>query len=223
MKQREYYEHVWRQRTQKEVEMLDQRTLERAKLAAELVTLSSGTILDVGCGSGVTASLFKDMGFRVRGIDISSKSLRLASEKGIDVDLVNLEYDEISGQYDVILCLEVLEHLFDPLGALIKMKGCLKLNGQMILSLPNEFHIVRRLQILVGQQDFSRHDWPHLRFFDRRAAFRLADAAGLRIDSMRYVSLFPPRWTGVQSLGKALTLIRPTLFSLAFVFRAQRK
>jgi len=214
---KDFYEEYWITR---DTTKSDQRTIQRAKLISRLITKTSGSLLDVGCGKGIISEFFYKKGFDVKAVDISSEAVKFTKERGIDAMVCDIEKEEIKGKYDVILCIEVLEHLIDPLGVLKKLKGSLKEDGEIIISLPNEFHIIRRLQILFGKQDFSKYDWHHLRFFDKKEANRLITDAGLCIKSVVYLPLMPPRMFGANSLGIFLAKLYPSLFSFSFIFRA---
>ena len=129
----------------------------------------------------------------------------------------------VTEKFDVIICIEVLEHLFDPLSVLRKIVDALADAGELYISLPNEFHLIRRLEILVGRQDFSRYDWHHLRFFDKQEAERLISDAGLKITAKTYLPLAPPRMQWLTGLGRFLSTLWPTLFASSFIYKTTRR
>ena len=214
-----YYDRFWREAN---VETWDPRARERAELAFRLLTKREGSLLDIGCGRGIAASFFKEKGFQVKGLDVSSEAVRVTREKGIEAEVFDITNDNLAGDYDVITCFEVLEHLVDPLKALEKIRGALKANGEMVISLPNDFHLWRRLQILFGMSRFGGYDWPHIRFFDRREAYRLLEASGLRVEGVRFVPLVPPRMRTLSRICRHLARLCPDLFAIAYVFRLTR-
>lgn len=88
-----------------------------------LATLRGKNVLDVGCGGGILAEAMARRATRVTGIDLATKPLGVARLHAMEAELVNLEYREVAaealaaeapGSYDVITCMEMLEHVPDP-------------------------------------------------------------------------------------------------------------
>jgi 2-polyprenyl-6-hydroxyphenyl methylase/3-demethylubiquinone-9 3-methyltransferase len=86
------------------------------------VRLPGKRVLDVGCGGGVLAEAMARAGARVTGIDLAEKPLRVAEIHRLESGLA-VEYELVSpealaerepGRYDVVTCMEVLEHVPDP-------------------------------------------------------------------------------------------------------------
>ena len=119
--------------------------------------------------------------------------------------------------------LEVLEHLVDPEAAVGRILARLAPGGSLVLSLPNEFHAVRRISILAGREPFGGHDDPHVRHFGRRSVRRFAAACGLRIVASRVTSIVPPGWGILSGAGRVLARALPRLFALSFVLRTRRE
>jgi SAM-dependent methyltransferase len=105
------------------------------------------------------------------------------------------DLDQLDSEFDVVLALEVLEHLLDPIGAFSSATKLLRPGGIAIVSVPNAFNWRNRLRMLFGRLPASgvgppgvrghTYDAPHIRFFDL-ASFRHAlERVGLkRIQSM---------------------------------------
>jgi 2-polyprenyl-6-hydroxyphenyl methylase/3-demethylubiquinone-9 3-methyltransferase len=79
--------------------------------------------LDIGCGGGILADSMARSGAEVLGIDLSTKALKIAQLHAIEVQTPRISYREISaealalelpGQFDVVTCMEMLEHVPDP-------------------------------------------------------------------------------------------------------------
>jgi len=87
-----------------------------------LAALSGKRVLDVGCGGGILAEAMAQRGSRVTGIDLSIKPLRVAQlhalESGVAVDYREASAEtlaaEAPGAFDVVTCMEMLEHVPDP-------------------------------------------------------------------------------------------------------------
>lgn len=80
-------------------------------------------VLDVGCGGGILADSMARQGATVTGIDLSAKALRVAQLHALEAQTPNINYREISaeamaqeqpGSFDVVTCMEMLEHVPDP-------------------------------------------------------------------------------------------------------------
>ena len=89
----------------------------------ELAGLRGKTALDVGCGGGILADAMARRGAEVLGIDLATKSLRVAQLHALEAQTPNVVYREVSaetlaaeqpGSFDVVTCMEMLEHVPDP-------------------------------------------------------------------------------------------------------------
>ncbi len=147
-------------------------------------------VFEIGCGSGATLSHIKSIGRAdwVGGLELIGTVVELGKQ---NIDLLlqgNIENDNIpldDASIDVILCLDVLEHLIDPWSAVTKLKKFLKPGGIIIVSLPN----VRNLKVVMPL--IFRDEWKyvgsgqldrtHLRFFTSKSALELFTNAGLKV------------------------------------------
>jgi len=84
--------------------------------------LKGKSVLDVGCGGGILTEAMAAMGARVKGIDLSEKALKVAMlhllESRLDVNYEEISAENLAqrepGQWDVLTCMEMLEHVPDP-------------------------------------------------------------------------------------------------------------
>ena len=182
-------------------------------------------MLDVGCGRGSTASYFAELGFAVTAIDLSPLAVEWTRRQHhkVHAAVVDLESDPIRGRFDIVLCLEVLQQVREPAVALAKLVGALKHGGELYLSLPNEFHLARRLNILLGKIDFGGIEDSHIKLYSIAEHRRLIDACGLEIVAVRMQSVFPPRWWGgrVHAWGNRLAAMMPGLFALSVIYKCR--
>ena len=88
-----------------------------------LADLNQKRVLDVGCGGGILADSMARKGANVTGIDLASKSLRVAQLHALETGTPNIQYREIGvealaqeqpASFDVVTCMEMLEHVPDP-------------------------------------------------------------------------------------------------------------
>lgn len=157
-----------------------------AKILARMGT--GADVLEVGCGSGHLGGAIRALGNRVTGIEIAASAARDASSRLDHVLTGSLEDPAFvlpsPSSFDVVLCPDVLEHLFDPLAALRRLVPLLRANGRLIVSLPNVAHFTTRWALLNGRwdyQDIGILDRGHIRFFTQASAERLVGDAGLTI------------------------------------------
>jgi 2-polyprenyl-6-hydroxyphenyl methylase / 3-demethylubiquinone-9 3-methyltransferase len=106
----------------------------RLEWIASQASLDGAEVLDVGCGGGILAeSIARRKAGRVLGIDLSTKPLKVAQLHAMDAGLSNLEYREVAvetlaqecpSSFDVVTCMEMLEHVPDPASV---VKACAQL------------------------------------------------------------------------------------------------
>src|SRR5690606_16199441 len=85
-------------------------------------SLEGRTVLDVGCGGGILAESMAVAGAKVTGIDLAERSLKIAKlhglESGVAVDYQTISAEDMAakhpGSFDVVTCMEMLEHVPDP-------------------------------------------------------------------------------------------------------------
>ena len=210
-----FFDRFWKKQ---EPERVDRRTLQRWREVQTNLTLLPGKkILDAGAGRGLMARMLAEEGFDVSACDVSSDSVNLLRQQGLVSFVFDLEEDELEQKYDAIFCMEVLQYLRYPEKIVSKLKTALNPNGMLIISVPNEFHLLRRLGILFGRTSWAGIQTPHLRLFDRKTAAALFRQCGLRAVKMIPVTLCPPGFWG-EGLGRLLARWLPDWFSLSIIF-----
>ena len=214
-----YFDQYWDTR---DLHSADLRSQQRAEIAYQLLTKKFGKLLDVGCGRGLNSVFFRDKGFEVEALDISPQAVQLTKSKGIKAFLMDLEEEEIKGKYDIILCLEVLQFVVNPTKVLLNLRQALCDDGEIILSLPNEFHLQKRWNVLWGQADFAGAKAPHLRLFNYPEIEKMIEECGLKIMDEKAISLVPPRLNYLTWLDHLLLQVSPNLFALSFIFNLKR-
>jgi len=110
-----------------------------------LAPLAGKRVLDVGCGGGILAEAIAKKGANVKGIDLSEKALKVAELHSLESE-VQVSYELIAaealaareaGQYDVVTCMEMLEHVPDPSAIVQACATLVKPGGRLFFSTLN--------------------------------------------------------------------------------------
>jgi 2-polyprenyl-6-hydroxyphenyl methylase/3-demethylubiquinone-9 3-methyltransferase len=103
-------------------------------------------VLDVGCGGGILADAMARGGAQVTGIDLAAKALRVAQLHALEAQTPSLEYREVSVEtlaqeqpqsFDVVTCMEMLEHVPDPASVVRACAALVKPGGWVFFSTLN--------------------------------------------------------------------------------------
>jgi 2-polyprenyl-3-methyl-5-hydroxy-6-metoxy-1,4-benzoquinol methylase len=217
---RAVFDHYWETR---ELSSADLRTRLRIAIVEKFLERTGGTLLDVGCGRGAAAANFAELGFNVAAVDISPLAVRWTElqHPTIKAAVLDLETEPLKGTYDTILCLEMLQQVRDPVAVLSRLRDALAPGGALIVSLPNEFHLVRRLAILAGRVNFGGIEDTHIKLYTPAEHRRLFDSCGLKVERAGSQSIVPPRWLHgwPHRVGNTLAGVWPNLFALSIVYR----
>ena len=117
--------------------------------------LEGKTALDVGCGAGLLAEPLARLGAKVTGLDATPELIEVAREhaagQGLDIDYRAGELAELEGQFDLITCMEVIEHVANPAAFVKSLATRLAPGGLLILSTPNATSWSKLLMITMGE------------------------------------------------------------------------
>ena len=170
------------------------------------VSLEGKKVVDVGCGGGILAESISQSGADTTGIDLSEKALKVAELHALEVG-ANLTYrsisaedlaDEQAEQYDVVTCMEMLEHVPDPASV---VRACAKLckpGGTLFFSTLNRnpksylFAIIGAEYILKllpkGTHEYTKFIKPsELVAFTRQAGLEMLSMKGLSYNPLTQV------------------------------------
>lgn len=193
-----------------------------------LLPASARRILDVGAGIGATSSWLKSRypgcyAVGLEGDAANQDELARNVDEAVIVDL-NGPIPEV-GAPDLVLCLDVLEHLVQPLDVLMRVTSNMTEDGIVIASLPNVGHasvsIRLMLQARFEYQNAGILDRTHLRFFDRVSTVDLMNRAGLVVGQGLRTGLAGPRSRVID--GVTFGLIRDQLTKQYIVAGKRRR
>ncbi len=131
----------------------------RTDYVKQFVDLKDKSVLDVGCGGGVFSESMAACGATVTGIDLAQESLEVAKlhlyESGHKIDYQNISVEDYAKQHenstDVIVCMEMLEHVPDPQSVVNACAKILKPGGWLFLSTINRSAKAMMLGIFVAE------------------------------------------------------------------------
>jgi 2-polyprenyl-3-methyl-5-hydroxy-6-metoxy-1,4-benzoquinol methylase len=133
-------------------------------------------VLDLGCNFGQLGKLLIEKGNEVHGIDISPKAVECSKSLGIMAKVGNLEetIDFENQSFDVVVAMEVIEHILDTDFLLYEIYRVLKTEGRLIITTPNMASLGKRILLLLGRNPYmeSSYTYPngavgHIRFFTK--------------------------------------------------------
>ncbi|HQT00003.1 MAG: bifunctional 3-demethylubiquinol 3-O-methyltransferase/2-polyprenyl-6-hydroxyphenol methylase [Hydrogenophilales bacterium 16-64-46] len=162
----------------------------RLKWIDQLVPLAGKRVLDVGCGGGILTEAMAGLGAQVTGIDLSEKALKVAKlhlyESGRSVDYQMVAAEDFAaqhaGEFDVVTCMEMLEHVPDPASVVAACSRLVKPGGWVFFSTLNRnpksylFAIIGA-EYILNLLPRGTHDWA--KFIKPAELARMAREAGL--------------------------------------------
>ncbi len=164
--------------------------------------LAGENVIDIGCGGGILAESMAKKGASVTGIDLSEKALQVADlhslESGVQVRYELIAAENIAereaGQFDIVTCMEMLEHVPDPSAIVAACAKLVKPGGKIFFSTINRnpkayLHAVIGAEYILRLLPKGTHDYA--KFITPAELSRYAREAGLTINTLRGMGFNP--------------------------------
>ncbi len=166
------------------------------------ISLAGKNVIDIGCGGGILAESMAKKGATVTGIDLSDKALKVADLHGLESG-IHVRYQKIAaenmaeleaGQYDVVTCMEMLEHVPDPASIIRACATLVKPGGRVFFSTLNR-NLKSYLFAVIGAEYLLQllpkgtHDYA--KFITPAELTQAIRNAGLQVDSLKGLSYNP--------------------------------
>ena len=190
--------------TESEFRPLHQINPLRLNWIVDIAPIEGRRVLDVGCGGGILADAMARRGADVLGIDLATKALRVAQLHALEAQTPSVQYREISAEalaaeqpasFDVVTCMEMLEHVPDPSSVVRACAALVKPGGHVFFSTLNRnpksflFAIVGAEYVLKllpkGTHEYAKFIRPsELARYGRDAGLTLQHSMGLQYNPL---------------------------------------
>jgi 2-polyprenyl-3-methyl-5-hydroxy-6-metoxy-1,4-benzoquinol methylase len=160
-------------------------------------------VLDVGCGNGYVARQLLQSGYDVMGLDASTEGIERAKAFYPDrfflheVGRPDLPRGFPTEPFDILISLEVIEHVYDPRGFVGFCRRALKPGGTLILSTPYHSYFKNLVLAVTGKMDAhftALWDSGHIKFWSRRTLTRLLSEKGFAVTDFKGAGRVPYLW-----------------------------
>ena len=185
-----------------------------AALVERIISQQRGvhTICDLGCGGGYLGSRLGSHGFKVTGIDASDTLLASAIEHHAS-DRVTFargvfgELDAIApaGAFDLVVSVDVIEHLFQPTQLMRDAHRLLRRDGRLVLGTPYHGYLKNLAISLLGKWDSHHHvhfDGGHIKYFSVRTLSAMLEREGFEVERLHYFGRAPGLWKNMIAVAR---------------------
>lgn len=159
-------------------------------------------VLDLGCGNGSLSHLLAQHDYEVLGLDNSEQGIAIAKTsfpdcKFIEADIYDLPDANLFNTFDIVIAVEVIEHLLYPKELVRYAKKCLKPDGRLILTTPYHGYLKNLIIALTGKMD--EHftvlwDMGHVKFFSVPTMTKLLQGEGFTDIQFQFAGRMPFLW-----------------------------
>lgn len=164
-----------------------ERSLQARRILELARTLQpEGRLIDVGAGSGMLVEQAIQMGYQAEGVEPSAWLHRVARERNLPVHLGTFPHSAARGQFDLIMLIDVIEHVTDPMDLLRNIAGSLAEGGVAVIVTPDVQSVAARI---LGWK-WWHFRVAHIGYFNKRTLLFALDQAGLRLVLVRRPSWY---------------------------------
>ncbi|MBC7489610.1 MAG: bifunctional 2-polyprenyl-6-hydroxyphenol methylase/3-demethylubiquinol 3-O-methyltransferase UbiG [Glaciimonas sp.] len=178
-------------------------------------SLVGKNVVDIGCGGGILTESMAKKGAHVTGVDLSEKALKVADLHGLESG-VQVRYEKIAaedlaireaGQFDIVTCMEMLEHVPDPASIVRACANLVRSGGKVFFSTLNRnpkayLFAVLGAEYLLHMLPKGTHDYT--KFITPAELSQFSRNAGLGVDSLKGMSYNPI--THIYSLNQDVSV-----------------
>jgi SAM-dependent methyltransferase len=194
-------------------------------------------VLEIGCNTGYLSHALISAGNSVSAVELDPEAAAVARNSGIQVICGDIEDSSVlrslGANFDVLLLMDVLEHLRDPLVALRSLRTLLRPGGRVLITGPNVAYWAVRKNLLLGRwryEDAGIMDKTHLHFYTESTWGALVEEAGFRAIDISPAEGMVPAESVLAALGASAKLlewlrrvsvsIAPRLFTVVYTIEA---
>lgn len=159
-------------------------------------------VLDLGCGNGSMSNVIAQNGYDVVGVEPSEQGVKIAQSnfpncQFFQASINQFPYQNFSHQFDVVVAIEVIEHLVYPRELMRIAKQCLKPGGRLIISTPYHGYVKNLVLALTGKLDghFTvLWDGGHIKFFSVETMTAMLISEGFADIRFKFTGRLPLFW-----------------------------
>lgn len=172
-----------------------------------------GAVLDLGCGNGALARELLARGYNVYGVDASATGIEIARAAApgrfhvADIASGALPPELAAKRFEVVVCTEVVEHLYDPRGLIGFARSILPRGGRIVLSTPYHGYLKNVVLAVTGR--FDAHftvlwDGGHIKFFSRRTLEHMLRELDFDVEDFAGAGRIPLLWKSMLLKARAV-------------------
>lgn len=166
-------------------------------------------VFEIGCGNGEFADFLSKLGHEACGTDLSPEGIAIARKafphnRYAVADVSDPRAESFGGGFDLVVSLEVIEHLTAPRDLLRYAARSMKPGGRLIVSTPYHGYLKNLALSLLGKWD-SHHavhwDGGHVKFFSVRTLAKMLEAEGFRVEGFHFAGRAPFLWKSMVCIA----------------------
>jgi SAM-dependent methyltransferase len=191
-------------------------------LIKQISSLKGANVLDIGAGEGAFSQRLIDEGFEVQAVDFQEDRFR-ANAECQRVDLNTDFHDKWTNEFDLIVAIEVIEHLFNPRHFINNCLRVLKSNGYLLLTSPNTENWISRIRFLrdgcfMWFDESDYHSYGHITPVFSWQIAHICEELGAELVSVHHTDNGFLR----RRLGDGLSILRNKSFYLGALYPFMR-